>query len=71
MAKDETKKAEKVAAPNGESITLVAGATVRDADGRPRKIAAAVAVRYAIESGRCIITEPMEFIGSWFDMREV
>lgn len=65
MAKKEEVKKEET------GITLRAGATVRNGDGVPRKLKDAVIVQVENRSGRQYITSPEEFLGDWFDVREI
>lgn len=57
--------------PKSPTQLLKPGATVRDKDGKPRKMQDAVTVEYDERDGRCCITSPLEMAGDWFDVREV
>lgn len=61
--KDETKA-------GGKGITVCAGSTIRDKDGRPRCLQDDVAVEAELLDGRMVITRPLEMAGEWFDARE-
>jgi len=72
MAKEESKKAAgKEAEVVGEQITLREGATIRNSDGVPQRLLAAVKVSYELRQGRGVVLAPMELLGFWFDSREV
>ena len=66
--KTTTEAPKKTKAP---TTILKAGATIRDSDGRPRKLADSLPVEFEERDGRCVVTRPIELAGHWFDVREV